>query len=76
MNANISVLWDSEPAPHANQLWLRLPMTRGASLAGNNVSYSVKARYRIVHHDAELKTAHHDAVTHTETYCTGCGVIW
>ena len=42
-------------------------MTRGASLAGNNVSYFVKAKYRIVHHDA---------VTHTETYCTGCGVIW
>lgn len=48
----------------------------GASLAGNNVSYSVKAKYRIVHHDAEYKTVHHDAVTHTETYCTGCGVIW
>lgn len=42
-------------------------MTRGASLAGNNVSYLVKAKYRIVHHDA---------VTHTETCCTGCGVIW
>lgn len=42
-------------------------MTRGASLAGNNVSYSVKAKYRIVHHDA---------VTHTETNYTGCGVIW
>lgn len=51
-------------------------MTRGASLAGSNVSYSVKAKYRIVHHDAEYKTVHHDAVTHTETYCTGCGVIW
>lgn len=53
-------------------------MTRGASLVGNNVSYSVKAvkaKYRIVHHDAEYKTVHHDAVTHTETYCTGCGVI-
>ena len=49
-------------------------MTRGASLAANNVSYSVKAKYRIVHHDAEYKTVHHDAVTHTETYCTGCGV--
>lgn len=48
-------------------------MTRGASLAANNVSYSVKAKYRIVHHDAEYKTVHHDAVTHTET---GCGVIW
>ena len=42
-------------------------MTRGASLAGNNVSYSVKAKYRIVHHDA---------VTHNETNYTGCGVIW
>ena len=51
-------------------------MTRGASLAGNNVSYSVKTKHRIVHDDAEYKTVHHDAVTHTETYCTGCGVIW
>ena len=70
------MLWDSEPAPHANQLWLRLLMTRGASLAGNNVSYFVKAKCRIVQHDVEYKTVHHDAVTHTETYCTGCGVIW
>ena len=67
MSANISVLWDSDPAPHTNQLWLRLAMTRGASLAGNNVSYFVKAKYRIVHLDA---------VTHTEINCTGCGVIW
>lgn len=60
-------------------------MTRGASLAGNNVSYFVKAKCRIVQHDVEYKTVHHDAVTHTETYCTGCtsctyctgcGVIW
>ena len=43
---------------------------------GNNVSYSVRRKTRIVHHDAEYKTVHHDAVTHTETYCTTCGVIW
>lgn len=40
---------------------------------GNNVSYSVKRKTRIVHHDAEYKMVHHDAVTHTETYCTTCG---
>ena len=51
-------------------------MTRGASLAGNNVSSSVKAKCRIVQHEVEYKTVHHDAVTYTETYCTGCGVIW
>lgn len=40
---------------------------------GNNVSYSVKRKTRLVHHDAEYKTVHHDAVTHVETYCTTCG---
>lgn len=33
MRVNISVLSDSEPAPQANQLWLRLPMARGLSVA-------------------------------------------
>lgn len=40
---------------------------------GNNVSYTLKDDVRIVHHDAEYKTVHHDAATHTETYCTTCG---
>ncbi len=31
--------------------------------------------YKTVHHDAEYKTVHHDAESHTEKYCTDCGIV-
>ena len=50
-----------------------LAYERQQALAGKRVSYSVKTKYRYVHHDATYRTVHHDAVTHQETYCTSCG---